>query len=96
MVASMAWNMWCLYGLNYAFAYASFYNASMGHVARPLYHVVRGILFPVTSFLSNSRKRLEAGQQLAVHFLLGCAVLLCSVVSYTMWNKPQVAGTRGR
>jgi hypothetical protein len=31
MVASMAWTMWSFYGLNYAFAYACFYDTSMGH-----------------------------------------------------------------
>jgi hypothetical protein len=31
MVASMAWTMWCLYCLNYAFAYACFYDTSMGY-----------------------------------------------------------------
>jgi hypothetical protein len=31
MVASMAWTMWSFYGLNYAFAYACFHDASMGH-----------------------------------------------------------------
>jgi hypothetical protein len=31
MVASMAWTVWCLYGLDYAFAYACFYDTSMGH-----------------------------------------------------------------
>jgi hypothetical protein len=31
MVASMAWTMWSLYGLNYEFAYACFYDTFMGH-----------------------------------------------------------------
>jgi hypothetical protein len=31
MVASMAWNLWCFYGLNYAFTYPCFYDTSMGH-----------------------------------------------------------------
>jgi hypothetical protein len=31
MVASMAWTMWCFYGLNYVFAYACFYDTSMDH-----------------------------------------------------------------
>jgi hypothetical protein len=30
-IASMAWTMWCFYGLNYAFAYACSYDTSMGH-----------------------------------------------------------------
>jgi hypothetical protein len=29
--ASMAWAMWFFYGLDYAFAYACFYDTSMGH-----------------------------------------------------------------
>jgi hypothetical protein len=31
MLASMAWTMWFSYGLDYAFAYACFYDTSMGH-----------------------------------------------------------------
>jgi hypothetical protein len=31
LVASVAWTMWCLYGLNYAFTYACFYDTSIGH-----------------------------------------------------------------
>jgi hypothetical protein len=27
----MAWTMWCCYDLNYVFAYACFYDTSMGH-----------------------------------------------------------------
>jgi hypothetical protein len=27
----MAWTLWCSYGLNYAFAYACYYDTSMGH-----------------------------------------------------------------
>jgi hypothetical protein len=31
MLASMAWTLWSFYGLENAFAYACFYNTSMGH-----------------------------------------------------------------
>jgi hypothetical protein len=44
MLASMAWTMWFLYGLDYAFAYA----ASMIH----LWATIRGKSFPVTNSLS--------------------------------------------
>jgi hypothetical protein len=30
---AMAWTMWCLYGLNYAFACASCHDISMSHYA---------------------------------------------------------------
>jgi hypothetical protein len=59
MVASMAWTLWCLYGLNYVFACACFNDTSIGHCAWNL--ILCSDLSPTTQWVALHAKECVAG-----------------------------------